>query len=107
MTAATDPQTADQLASLLAPALKALAELVAQRIAELQPRPSYPEQAANRTAPWMSIKTAARYLDWPAQRLYKLTARGEIPHYKHEGRLLFRRDELDHWLASYAEGARS
>jgi excisionase family DNA binding protein len=54
----------------------------------------------------MAIDTAAAYLDWPRQRLYKLTASGAIPHYKHEGRLLFHRHELDHWLRAYAEPAR-
>ena len=57
-------------------------------------------------SPWLSLEAAAAYLDWPRQRLYKLTARGEIPHYKHEGRLAFRRDELDRWLAGYAQGER-
>ena len=36
-----------------------------------------------------------------------LTARGEIPHYKQEGRLLFHRGELDAWLQRFAEGERS
>ena len=57
-------------------------------------------------SPWLSLDSAAAYLDWPRQRLYKLTARGEIPHYKHEGRLAFRRDELDSWLSAYAQGER-
>jgi len=39
--------------------------------------------------------------------LYKLTAQGAIPHYKHEGRLAFRRDELDRWLERYAQGDRN
>jgi excisionase family DNA binding protein len=55
----------------------------------------------------MGIEKAAGYLDWPKQRLYKLSAAGEIPHYKQEGRLLFRTDELDCWLANFAEGDRS
>ena len=73
-----------------------------------------------RPGPW-TLPRIRRYLGWPqvsARTLYrrvrlvaiwrrpKLTARGEIPHYKHEGRLLFRRDELDAWLARYAEGSR-
>ena len=45
-------------------------------------------------------------LDWPKQRLYKLSASGAIPHYKQEGRLLFNRGELEAWLRRYAEGAR-
>jgi excisionase family DNA binding protein len=57
-------------------------------------------------SPWMGIEKAAAYLDWPKQRLYKLSASGAIPHYKQEGRLLFHRGELDAWLRRYAEGAR-
>ena len=57
-------------------------------------------------SPWLNTESAAAYLDWPRQRLYKLTARGQIPHYKHEGRLLFHRQELDDWLTHYAEGHR-
>ena len=56
---------------------------------------------------WFSTATAAEYLDWPKARLYKLSARGEIPHYKHEGRLLFRRDELEAWLSRFACGERA
>jgi excisionase family DNA binding protein len=52
----------------------------------------------------MSIETATAYLDWPKGRLYKLAARGEIPHRKHGNRLLFRRDEIDAWLDGYTEG---
>jgi excisionase family DNA binding protein len=55
-------------------------------------------------SPWMNIATAAGYLDWSRQRLYKLTAQGAIPHYKQEGRLLFHRQELDQWLAGYRQG---
>jgi excisionase family DNA binding protein len=65
-------------------------------------------QAALTPAPdsgttWLSVKSAAAYLDWPTQRLYKLTAQGAIPHYKHDGRLLFHRHELDQWLQQYAQ----
>ena len=48
----------------------------------------------------MNVERAAEFLGWPKQRLYKLTAEGAIPHYKHDGRLLFNRHELDAWLAS-------
>ncbi|MFN2468179.1 MAG: helix-turn-helix domain-containing protein [Gaiellaceae bacterium] len=36
----------------------------------------------------------------------QLCAAGSIPHYKQEGRLLFRREELDEWLAGFAQGQR-
>ena len=83
--------------------LDALAERIAQRLQQLQP----PTEEAETRSPWLSVKSAAAYLDWPAQRLYKLTARGELPHYKQDGRVLFRRDELDQWLAQHAQPARS
>jgi excisionase family DNA binding protein len=73
----------------------ALADRVAERILE---------RVEGATSPWLSAAKAAAYLDWPRERLYKLTAAGEIPHYKHAGRILFRRDELDQWLANYQQG---
>ena len=54
----------------------------------------------------MGIEKTAAYLDWPKQRLYKLTAQSAIPHYKHDGRLLFHREELDRWLADFAQPVR-
>lgn len=85
--------------------LDRLAEAVAQQVIERLL--DHQEVAQERGSPWMGVEKAADYLDWPKQRLYKLSASGEIPHYKHEGRLLFRSDELDRWLAHYAEGGRT
>jgi excisionase family DNA binding protein len=82
-----------------------LAERIAQRVHELSVEHHAVEHQS--ASPWMGIAKAAEYLDWPRQRLYKLTACGEIPHYKHEGRLLFRSDELDHWLERFAQGRRA
>lgn len=56
------------------------------------------------SSPWLSLAEAADYLRWPKARLYKLTAAHAIPHRKHEGRLLFRRDELDVWIDGYRQG---
>jgi excisionase family DNA binding protein len=93
----------EQLHSTLAAALEQLAELIARRLAELH-QEQRPE--AEETSPWMGIDKAAAYLDWPKQRLYKLTAQSAIPHYKQDGRLLFHRQELDRWLAEYAQPVR-
>jgi excisionase family DNA binding protein len=90
----------EQLHSTLAATLEQLAELIARHLAELQYE-QRPE--AEEPSPWMGIENAAAYLDWPKQRLYKLTAQSAIPHYKHDGRLLFHRHELDHWLAEFAQ----
>ena len=86
----------DPLASLL----EQLTEQIARRAHELQTGQS--QQPAPQASPWMNIAGAARYLDLPKQRLYKLTATGDIPHYKQGGRLLFHQAELDHWLRQYA-----
>ncbi len=85
--------------------LDELAERVAKRLDGLERER---EQAATDGAvsPWMAIECAAAYLDLPKQRLYRLTAAGEIPHYKQEGRLLFHRGELDAWLGRFGEGER-
>ena len=89
-------------AHLLELLLAELAERIAHRVAELAPAPAIEEASR-----WMGIERAAAYLDWPRQRLYKLTAAGAIPHYKQEGRLLFSRDELDAWLRGFAGGERA
>jgi excisionase family DNA binding protein len=81
-----------------------LAARIAGELARLQPH--VPNDPATSISPWMSVEAAANYLDWPRQRLYKLTAAGAIPHYKHDGRLLFNRAELDHWLHQHAQPAR-
>lgn len=88
---------------LLHELLEELATLVVERLHERLEPGSGDAASVSR---WLSIESAAAYLEWPKQRLYKLTAAGEIPHYKHEGRLLFRRDELDRWLRQYAQGRR-
>jgi excisionase family DNA binding protein len=93
-----------QLAAVLAPLLEQLVEQIAERVLELQ-RENW-QSAGEEPPPWMGIEKAAVYLDWPKQRLYKLTAQGAIPHYKQEGRLLFRRDELDRWLQTFAQPVR-
>jgi len=85
----------------LAALVEALAEQIAQRVVELQAQ--QPGEEAAQSSPWMSIERAAKYLDLPTQRLYKLTAAGVIPHVKQGGRLLFDREELDTWLRSQAQ----
>ena len=80
--------------------LDQLADQIAARLVD-QLRSGLTDRNDDQHTPWLSIEKAAAYLDWPKQRLYKLTAQGAIPHYKHDGRLLFRRDELDNWLESH------
>jgi excisionase family DNA binding protein len=52
----------------------------------------------------MTAAEAAEYLRFPLKRVYNLTQRGEIPHRKQEGRLLFHRVELDRWLDEFYVG---
>jgi excisionase family DNA binding protein len=82
--------------------LQHLAEQIANRTAHLLREQTQPDHRS----PWLSVDAAAAYLDWPKQRLYKLTARNIVPHYRHERRLLFHRAELDRWLQPYAHGDR-
>src|SRR5436190_19691118 len=84
--------------------LEQLAETIAAKLsARLLEHQAVEHTSVSR---WMGVAKAAEYLDWPKQRLYKLTASGQIPHYKQDGRLLFRSDELDPWLEQFAEGER-
>jgi excisionase family DNA binding protein len=99
-------RTMNQLPHGLA-CLEPLLEQLARRIVELQRQHADAEaEPAAQASPWMSLPRAAEYLDWPRQRLYKLTAQGAIPHHKHDGRLLFHRHELDTWLSGFAQGRR-
>jgi excisionase family DNA binding protein len=94
----------DQLHATIGQALEQLIGEIAQRLLDLHRETASP--AGEEASPWMGIEKAAAYLDWPKQRLYKLTAQGAIPHYKHEGRLLFNRHELDRWLSAFAQPVR-
>ena len=95
----------EETLSALGAAFAQLAELLARRIVELE-RECAPASGAEGRSPWLSLARAAAYLDLPRGRLYKLSAAGAIPHYKQDGRLLFRRDELDRWLSAFAQGER-
>ena len=83
--------------------LERLLEQLADRIAERIQTTLVPPHASDDAPAWLDIQAAARYLGWPRQRLYKLTAQGAIPHYKQEGRLVFHRAELDAWLREHAQ----
>ena len=93
----------EPLHTTLATALEQVAELLARRLADLQRNQL---SDVEEPSPWMGIEKAAAYLDWPKQRLYKLTAQAAIPHYKQDGRLLFHQQELDRWLAEFAQPVR-
>lgn len=49
----------------------------------------------------LTSEEAARYMGVKLSYLYKLTHRGEIPHYKPNGKMCyFKRTELEEWLTA-------
>ena len=71
--------------------LERLATLVAERLAE---------RMEARRSPWLSATEAADYLRCSLSRLRKLTMLGEVPSHRDGGRALYRRDELDAFIAA-------
>lgn len=57
--------------------------------------------ADHHPSPWLTVESAAAYLDWPIQRVYNHAR--QMPHHKHGARLMFRRDELDRWMEQHRE----
>jgi len=58
-----------------------------------------------RSTPWLcGAKAAAEYLGCGLDRVKRLTAARAIPHRKQDGRVFYRRDELDDWLDAHYEG---
>ena len=53
----------------------------------------------------MRSAEVAQYLGWSRKSVYRRVARMEMPHYKIDGILLFKRDELDAWLEQFREEA--
>ena len=47
----------------------------------------------------MAAKTAAEYIGVSYWKLLELVKSGRIPHVRIDGRVLFRRETLDNWLA--------
>lgn len=66
-----------------------------------------PQPAPRSAAPdeMMDTREVAAYLRLKERRIYDLVARGSIPHLRATGKLLFRREHIDAWLASKAHGA--
>jgi excisionase family DNA binding protein len=85
------------------PIPKELIDAIAERVADIVldrladgPRGSEP-------GTWMCSAEVAQYLGWSRKSVYRRVARMAMPHYKVDGVLLFRRDELDAWLEQYRE----
>ena len=91
----------DRLEALLAPdLLAALEQLIDERVAA-----ALAAARADAAGPrWLSVPTAAQYLDVSTERIRKLVARREIP-YSQEGpgcRVFFDRRDLDDWMRGQA-----
>ena len=52
---------------------------------------------------WMRSVEVAQYLGWSRKSVYRRVARMAMPHYKVDGILLFKRNEVDAWLEHYRE----
>jgi excisionase family DNA binding protein len=78
-----------------------LVEHIADRAAEIL-RASAPSPYDSAWPEWMSVPTAARYLDVSEERIRKLKDRGAIPcHQEAPGcRVFFRRSDLDEAMAA-------
>ena len=52
---------------------------------------------------WLSVESAARYLDVAQERVRKLIARRAVPYYQEAPgcRIFFRRSELDEWMQTF------
>lgn len=63
--------------------------------------PQLPKQNTMEAREYMNIGEAAQYLGFAKNYVYKLTSARRIPFYKPVGRhIIFRRSELDQWVAS-------
>ena len=51
----------------------------------------------------ISIDEAAEFFRVSKSRMYQLTSRNEVPHYKQGSRVLFRRSELLAWLTKFKQ----
>ena len=69
--------------------VRALAESIASRVAEIIEHDR-----------WMNTEGAAEHLCCPVSRVRKLTMTNALPSYKEGGRRLYRRSELDAFVAS-------
>lgn len=77
-----------------------LIEALARRVAEIV-LAEMSDDLRPSEARWLRAKDAAEYLGWTRSALYSRVHCRSIPHYKVDGMLLFKRDELDRWLAEH------
>ena len=56
--------------------------------------------AVKDVSPWLNTKGAAAYLACPVSRIQKLDMTGDVPSYKEGGRRVYKRSELDAFIAN-------
>lgn len=76
-------------------------DAVADRVAELMA-----DRITTEPEPWIGVEQACAHLDCSRQRIYDLVSLRRIPFAKEGNRLLFKRSELDEWVASGGARAR-
>ena len=59
----------------------------------------------NEASEWLTTAEVARLLRIRPRTVYHLVSRGEIPHARARGRLLFDRAQVEHWIAAQSAGA--
>jgi excisionase family DNA binding protein len=69
-------------------------ERIARRVVEIQ---------SSRAEPWIGVQEAAEHLACKRHRVYNLVHQGRIEYRKDGARLLFRRSDLDRYLAGSGE----
>lgn len=52
----------------------------------------------NGTKSLMSVDEVSAYTGYKKRYVYKLAYEKRIPHYKRDGKLIFKREEIDKWL---------
>jgi excisionase family DNA binding protein len=87
----TRPQPDVALSALVHVDLAELAERLAPLVAEII------EGAAS---PWLDAREAADYLRCPVSRVRRLTMTGDLPTHRDGRRVLYRRSELDAFIAA-------
>jgi excisionase family DNA binding protein len=74
-------------------------EEVVESIAERVAARVLATMASSSSSPWMTADEAAKYLRCSESRVRKLTSLGDLPRHRDGGRVLYRRDELDAFVA--------
>lgn len=58
------------------------------------------ERATLANKPTLTVANLTAYTGYSKDTIHRLTSQRLIPHYKREGRLFFKREEIDQWLMS-------